>query len=211
MTPISTSLAHALDLADVRHWTRQPPKRPAARLRHLLRTQDTAALAPRLFAYPEALTRWAQGDTSTLSPAQALLIEREIYRTWQADVRRRAHQRILDQLGCVAVQLHARFTYTTTHGEFDDPRLRRLTSPFQLGRLSWADCGGPWLSAGGHAWGPALGSGAPGSSGCGWAKAVPLVRWLVLAGPRGRRKRSPAHGTRARWPRSAGGGGGLHG
>ncbi|MEV7282968.1 hypothetical protein AB0O01_00085 [Streptomyces sp. NPDC093252] len=127
MPPLNTSVAHALDLADARHWTRQPPKRPATRLRHLLRRTSPSVLAPRLFAYPHALTRWAEGDLSGLTPAQATLIEREIYRTWQPDVRRRAHQQILDHDGCVTAQLHARFAYTTLSGEFHDPRLLRVT------------------------------------------------------------------------------------
>lgn len=128
----STSVAEALDIADARHWTRRPPVRPAARLRHLLRGQDAAALALRLFAYPEAITRWARGDTDGLNPAHQTLIEREIHRTWQPDVRRRAHQQILHHGGCVTVQLHARFTYTTNCGEFHDPRLRPLTEDLPL-------------------------------------------------------------------------------
>ncbi|MFJ8077036.1 telomere-protecting terminal protein Tpg [Streptomyces sp. NPDC096176] len=127
MTTTITSVAHSLDLADARHWTHRPPRSPAARIRHLLRNQDTEALAHRLFAYPAAVARWADGDTSTLSPSQAALLEREIIRTWQTHARYTAHQRILDHHGCVAVQLHARFTYSTLQGEFDDPRLRHLT------------------------------------------------------------------------------------
>lgn len=128
MTLTCTSIAQALDLADARHWTRQPPKRPATRLRHLLRTQETTALALRLFVRPDALTRWSQGDHSSLDPAQIpTLIEREIYRTWQTRIRHRAHQQILDRHGSVTVQLHARFRYTTPHSEFEDPRLRHLT------------------------------------------------------------------------------------
>ncbi|MFJ8536860.1 telomere-protecting terminal protein Tpg [Streptomyces sp. NPDC093591] len=123
----STSVAEALDIADARHWTRRPPVLPATRLRHLLRHQDAADLAPRLFAYPDAVTRWAAGETDGLTPAHTTLIEREIYRTWQPDVRHRAHQQILHHSGCVTVQLHARFTYTTSCGEFPDPRLRCLT------------------------------------------------------------------------------------
>ncbi|MFC7819786.1 hypothetical protein ACFUTR_34835 [Streptomyces sp. NPDC057367] len=109
MPLLNASVAHALDLADARHWTRQPPKRPATRLRHLLRQTSPSALAPRLFAYPHALTRWVEGEIGDLTSAQATLIEREIYRTWQPDVRRRAHQQILDHGGCVTAELHARF------------------------------------------------------------------------------------------------------
>ncbi|MGA6222026.1 telomere-protecting terminal protein Tpg [Streptomyces umbrinus] len=121
-----TSVAEALDIADARHWTSRPPVRPPARVRHLLRHQGAAELAPRLFAFPDAVTRWAAGDTSGLTLAQQTLIEREIYRAWQPDVRRRAHQQILHHGGSVTVQLHARFTYTTSCGEFCDPRLRSL-------------------------------------------------------------------------------------
>lgn len=123
----TTSIAEALDIADARHWTRRPPTRPFARLRHLLRTQDTAALASRLFAHPDAIERWATGDTSGLRSVHHTLIEREIYRAWQPHVRRHAHQQILCHDGCVTVQLHARFSYTTSCGEFSDPRLRLLT------------------------------------------------------------------------------------
>lgn len=127
MPSLNTSVAHALDRADARHWTRQPPKRPAARLRHLLRHQSPSVLAPRLFAFPDALTRWAEGDPTGLEPTHATLIELEIYRTWQPEARRRAHQQILDRGGCVTAQLHARFRYTTLSGEYDDPRLLRVT------------------------------------------------------------------------------------
>ncbi|MGW2586186.1 telomere-protecting terminal protein Tpg [Streptomyces virginiae] len=127
MTPTTTSITHALDLADARHWTRQPPRRPAARLRHLLQTQDATTLAIRRFTRPETLTRWAQGHTANISPIQTRLIEREIYRSWQTAIRHKAHQRILEQHGCVTVQIRARFTYTTPHYEHDDPRLHYLT------------------------------------------------------------------------------------
>ncbi|MFD5123620.1 telomere-protecting terminal protein Tpg [Streptomyces sp. NPDC058385] len=124
----TTSITHALDLADARHWTRKPPTRPATRLRHLLTTQPLEPLAARIFAYPAAVARWAEGDDlSDLNPTHAVLIEREIYRSWQPDVRRRAHQQILDHNGCVTAQLHARFTYTTPNGEFPDARLQRIT------------------------------------------------------------------------------------
>ncbi|MET9378825.1 hypothetical protein ABZX98_32610 [Streptomyces sp. NPDC002992] len=127
MKPAITSVGQALDLADARHWTLQPPKRPTARLKHLLLTQDVAALAGRLFSHPETLTRWAQGDTTALSDPQSRLIEREILRTWQTAIRHRAHRRIVDHHGCVAVQIQARFTYATLHGEHEDPRLHHLT------------------------------------------------------------------------------------
>jgi hypothetical protein len=127
VAPVNTSVAHALDLADARHWTRQPPARPATRLRYLLRTQPADALAARMLAHPEAVVRWADGDVSGLTPLHAALIEHEIHRSWQLRARRRAHQRILEHGGCITVQLHARFGYTTTNGEFHDHRLRRLT------------------------------------------------------------------------------------
>ncbi|MET9437547.1 hypothetical protein [Streptomyces sp. NPDC006551] len=127
MKPTITSVAQALDLADARHWTRQPPKHPTARLNHLLLAQDIATLAARLFTHPETLTFWRQCDTTSLSDSQTRLIEREILRTWQTAIRHRAHRRILDHHGCVAVQIRARFTYTTHHGEHEDPRLHHLT------------------------------------------------------------------------------------
>ncbi|WP_405419401.1 telomere-protecting terminal protein Tpg [Streptomyces erythrochromogenes] len=127
MKPTITSVAQALDLADSRHWTHQPPPSPAARLNHLLRTQDIATLAARLFTNPATLTRWTHRDATILSSPQIQLIEREILRTWQAAIRHRAHRRILEHHGCVAVQVQARFTYTTLHGEHEDPRLHHLT------------------------------------------------------------------------------------
>ncbi|MFD3580504.1 telomere-protecting terminal protein Tpg [Streptomyces sp. NPDC058644] len=127
MPPPTTSITHALDLADARHWTRQPPAAPDARLRHLLDTQPPDSLADRLFVYPATLARWADGDFSGLNPTHTVLIDREIHRGWQPRIRRRAHEQILAHDGCVTVQLHARFSYTTPNGEFDDPRLRRIT------------------------------------------------------------------------------------
>ncbi|GAA2679328.1 telomere-protecting terminal protein Tpg [Streptomyces lunalinharesii] len=132
MPPTNTSVAYALDIADQRHWTRRPPDRPDARLRHLLHTQAAHLLAPRLLAHPQALTRWADGETNDLTDTHATLIEHEIYRTWQPQVRSRAHQQILKHDGCVTVQLHARFSFTTSSGEFHDPRLRRLTEDLPL-------------------------------------------------------------------------------
>ncbi|MFI7368206.1 telomere-protecting terminal protein Tpg [Streptomyces sp. NPDC050149] len=126
--PATTSITHALDLADARHWTRKPPTRPAARLRYLLSAQDPNLLAARVFAYPATVERWAQGDgLDDLTTTHARLIEREIYRSWQPRTRRRAHHQILEQDGCVTARLHARFTYTTSSGEFPDERLRNLT------------------------------------------------------------------------------------
>ncbi|MFJ9127832.1 telomere-protecting terminal protein Tpg [Streptomyces sp. NPDC102340] len=124
----TTSITHALDLADERHWTHRPPGKPVARLRVLLKIQEPATLAARIFALPPAVHRWAQGDDlDRLTDTHARLIEREIYRSWQPAVRRRAHEQILQHSGCVTVQLQARFTYTTPAGEFPDHRMRRLT------------------------------------------------------------------------------------
>ncbi|MFD7431207.1 telomere-protecting terminal protein Tpg [Streptomyces sp. NPDC059818] len=126
--PTTTSITHALDLADARHWTRKPPTRPATRLRYLLTAQDPDLLAARIFAFPAAVERWAQGDgLDNLTTTHARLIEREIYRSWQPRARRRAHQQILDHDGSVTARLHARFTYTTPNGEFPDERLRNIT------------------------------------------------------------------------------------
>lgn len=124
----ANTVTEALDRADQRHWTRQPPRSDRARLHNLLRREPGGlhTLATRLETAPDTLTALAAGNrpaTDTLHFA----LEREILRDWQPRVRRTAHHTICRNQGQMMLSFRARFGFTSAKGSTDDPRLRFLT------------------------------------------------------------------------------------
>ncbi|MGW3399535.1 telomere-protecting terminal protein Tpg [Streptomyces hydrogenans] len=123
------TVQEALDRADSRHWTRNPPSSPRARLNYLLRhhTGGRSALAAHLGTTPASL------EAFTLRPSRAEghplhdTIEREVVRLWQPRIRRKAHRTILENNGHVMVSFRAWLGFTAAGGSSDDPRLRMLT------------------------------------------------------------------------------------
>ncbi|MFE2159934.1 telomere-protecting terminal protein Tpg [Streptomyces lydicus] len=125
----ANTVQEALDRADARHWTRNPPRSPRARLAFLLRKNggDRALLATRLQTTPQALKTFIRqsGDAEN-SPLQQA-VEREVIRLWQPRIRRRAHATILHNNGQMMVSFRAWLGFTAAAGSSDDPRLRTLT------------------------------------------------------------------------------------
>jgi hypothetical protein len=105
----AATVQEALDRADARHWTRNPPRSPRARLAFLLRQAggDQSALATRLdvpaheFDVLRTVRRPSEGD-----PVQQA-VERDIIRLWQPRIRRRAHTAILHNNGQMMVSFRA--------------------------------------------------------------------------------------------------------
>ncbi|MFJ8864111.1 telomere-protecting terminal protein Tpg [Streptomyces sp. NPDC102451] len=124
----ASTVTEALDRADARHWTRQPPRSHRSRTRYLLQHthNDPQALATLLAVPKNDILGALAGDTPT--DTQAAKTERELLRQWQPQVRRRAHRTILDNGGLLTVSFRAWFGFTAAVGTTDDPRLRFLTT-----------------------------------------------------------------------------------
>ncbi|WP_069885798.1 telomere-protecting terminal protein Tpg [Streptomyces luteocolor] len=125
----AATVQEALDRADSRHWTRNPPRSLRARLGYLIKQYggDTVALAHRLSVTPTELDALR---TAKQTPAEYPVhhtVEREIVRLWQPYVRRRAHATIIANGGQMMVSFRARFGFVAAAGSSDDPRLRYLT------------------------------------------------------------------------------------
>ncbi|MFE0630857.1 telomere-protecting terminal protein Tpg [Streptomyces sp. NPDC058864] len=124
----ATTVQEALDLADARHWTQQPPRSDRARLRFLLRRNghDPKALAARLGTTANTLEQALQqrriGD-----PQLQRSVQREVVRLWQPRVRQQAHAAIIRHDGEMTIAFRAWFGFTVAAGSSDDPRLRFLT------------------------------------------------------------------------------------
>ncbi|SFL67678.1 telomere-protecting terminal protein Tpg [Streptomyces pini] len=122
------TVQEALDRADARHWTRQPPRSDRARTKYLLQQVkgDHDALATRLGTDSDTVFRILAGDPPT-DDALRDAIERETLRLWQPHVRWRAHAAIMENDGQMTVSFRAWFGFTAAAGTTDDPRLRFLT------------------------------------------------------------------------------------
>lgn len=125
----ASTVTEALDRADQRHWTRQPPRSDRARLGHLLRHEPggVQTLSARLGTTLDALARITAGTRLPADDPLHRTLEREVLHGWQPRIRRTAHEAILRNQGQVSVSFRARFGFTATRGSTDDPRLRYLT------------------------------------------------------------------------------------
>ncbi|MFJ7593354.1 telomere-protecting terminal protein Tpg [Streptomyces sp. NPDC097617] len=123
------TVQEALDRADSRHWTRNPPHSAQARLNYLQRHHggDRAAVAAHLGATPQRLEAFISSPKQTDSDPLRDAIEREVIRLWQPRIRRQAHHTILDNGGYVMVSFRAWLGFTAAGGSSDDPRLRTLS------------------------------------------------------------------------------------
>ncbi|WP_434527407.1 telomere-protecting terminal protein Tpg [Streptomyces ipomoeae] len=129
----AATVQEALDRADQRHWTRNPPRSPRARLAFLLQQAggDQTALATRLDVPAHELdTLRTVRRPSEDDPVQQA-VERDIIRLWQPRIRRRAHTAILHNNGQMMVSFRAWLGFTAAAGSSDDPRLRFLTLSLQ--------------------------------------------------------------------------------
>ncbi|MFJ4732540.1 telomere-protecting terminal protein Tpg [Streptomyces sp. NPDC088770] len=123
------TVTEALDRADSRHWTRNPPRSTRARLTYLLKQtrHDTAALADRLQANPARLNALLTAAPTPKDDPLPQAVEREVIRLWQPRVRRRAHDTIVANDGQMMLSFRAWLGFTAAAGSSDDPRLRFLT------------------------------------------------------------------------------------
>jgi hypothetical protein len=130
-TPIALHAAtviEALDRADLRHFTRRPPRSEHARLRYLMGRLggSVSALAGDLGADPEELAGIAAGRHVASAPVSAAL-EREVLHAWQPRIRRAAHEAVIGNHGVMMLSFRARFGFTAANGTTDDPRMRALS------------------------------------------------------------------------------------
>ncbi|MFF9397012.1 telomere-protecting terminal protein Tpg [Streptomyces griseoluteus] len=121
------TVQEALDRADSRHWTRNPPRSTRARLTYLLRHYEPAALACRLQTTPPYFDALLGAQQVPEDHPLHHAVEREIVRIWQPRVRRRAHATILAHGGQMTLSFRAWLGFTATAGSSDDPRLRFLS------------------------------------------------------------------------------------
>ncbi|MES9525815.1 telomere-protecting terminal protein Tpg [Streptomyces capoamus] len=121
------NVREALDRADSRHWTRNPPRSMRARLTYLLKHYEPAALARRLQTTPSHLDALLGAQQVSEDQPLHQAVEREIVRIWQPRVRRRAHATILASGGQMTLSFRAWLGFTATAGSSDDPRLRFLS------------------------------------------------------------------------------------
>ncbi|MGQ4374803.1 hypothetical protein ACN6K9_001674 [Streptomyces sp. SAS_267] len=128
----AATVQEALDRADSRHWTRNPPRSPQARLTFLLRQSggDQTALATRLNVPAHQLDTLRTVRPCEDDPVQQA-VERDVIRLWQPRIRRRAHTTILNNNGQMMVSFRAWLGFTAAAGSSDDPRLRFLTLSLQ--------------------------------------------------------------------------------
>jgi len=129
----AATVQEALDRADARHWTRNPPRSPRARLAFLLRQAggDQTALATRLDVPVRDLDSLRTVRRPSEEDPVQQAVERDIIRLWQPRVRHRAHTTILHNNGQMMVSFRAWLGFTATAGSSDDPRLRFLTLSLQ--------------------------------------------------------------------------------
>ncbi|MFD5618465.1 telomere-protecting terminal protein Tpg [Streptomyces yangpuensis] len=123
------TVQEALDRADSRHWTRNPPRSPRARLTYLLRHHrgDWTALAAHLGTTPAHLAALTSAPPRAANEPLYDAIETAVVRLWQPRIRRKAHHTILRNNGHVMVSVRAWLGFTAAGGSSDDPRLRMLT------------------------------------------------------------------------------------
>ncbi|MYW98897.1 MULTISPECIES: hypothetical protein [unclassified Streptomyces] len=129
----AVTVQEALDRADARHWTRNPPRSPRARLAFLLRQAgcDQTALAARLGVPVRDLDSLRTVRPPSEEDPVQQAVERDIIRLWQPRIRLRAHTAILHNNGQMMVSFRAWLGFTAAAGSSDDPRLRFLTLSLQ--------------------------------------------------------------------------------
>lgn len=125
----ANTVEEALDRADARHWTRQPPRSDRARMKYLLAQTkgQIGPLAALLATPPRDIQRILTGQHAADDTLHRS-VERQVLRLWQPRVRQRAHRIVVDNDGLMTVSFRAWFGFTAAVGTTDDPRLRFLTT-----------------------------------------------------------------------------------
>jgi hypothetical protein len=136
---VAEEISDALLRRDTAAFTQPLPTDPRKQMRELMRAekQNKAAVAARLGTTVRTVERYLTGKLKHPQHAMREALEREVAKTWQPIVRRRA-RRAAAATGGITVDTRARFGYTAPIGTTDDPRERQLTvhlSPAYAARL----------------------------------------------------------------------------
>jgi hypothetical protein len=136
---VAEEISGALLRRDLEHFTQPLPTDPLKQMQELMRAekQNKDAVAARLGTTRRTVERYLAGKLRHPQHAMRDALAREVAKTWQPVVRRRARKQAA-ATGGITVDTRARFGYTAPIGTTDDPRERRLTvhlSPAYAQRL----------------------------------------------------------------------------
>lgn len=125
---MAEEIGSALIRRDLEHLTRPLPTEPRRQMQELMRAerQDKDKVAARLGTTRRTVERYLTGRLKHPRHALREALAREVAKTWQPVVRRRARRQAGAVTG-ITVDTRARFGYTAPIGTTDDPRERRLT------------------------------------------------------------------------------------
>ncbi|WP_042427986.1 telomere-protecting terminal protein Tpg [Streptacidiphilus anmyonensis] len=125
---MAEEIGDALLRRDQAAFTQALPTDPRKMMQELMRAekQDKAKVAARLGTTKRTVERYLSGKLKRPQHAMRDALEREVAKTWQPIVRRRA-RRAAAATGGITVDTKARFGYTAPVGTTDDPRERQLT------------------------------------------------------------------------------------
>jgi hypothetical protein len=124
---VAQEIEQALLRRDVEHFTQPLPTDPRKQMLELMRAekQNKDAVAARLGTTKRTVERYLAGTLKHPRHAMREALAREVAKTWQPVVRRRARRQAAAT--GITVDTRARFGYTAPIGTTDDPRERRLT------------------------------------------------------------------------------------
>ncbi|MFJ2597428.1 hypothetical protein [Streptomyces erythrochromogenes] len=122
MSDLTQSISEALDIADQRHWTKNPPRSHTDRLDYLIAQLGTRQAAARL-QLQEPLVG---AGPSSLTDETCKAIDREVRRIWQLTERQALHGTLVRNNAQVIARFRARFGFSAARGSSNDSRLRFL-------------------------------------------------------------------------------------
>jgi hypothetical protein len=131
---MAQEIEQALLRRDLEHFTQPLPTDPRKQMQELMRAEKRGrdavaakvAVAARLGTTRRTVERYLAGTLKHPRHAMREALAREVARTWQPVVRRRARKQAAATTG-ITVDTRARFGYTAPIGTTDDPRERHLT------------------------------------------------------------------------------------
>ncbi|WP_051837996.1 telomere-protecting terminal protein Tpg [Streptomyces sp. NRRL F-2580] len=122
MSVLTQSIGEALDIADQRHWTKNPPRSHTDRLDYLTAQLGTHQVAARL----QLQEPFAGAGPSSLTDETCRVIDREVRRIWQFTERQALHDTLVRNNAQIIVRFRARFGFSAARGSSNDRRLRFL-------------------------------------------------------------------------------------
>jgi hypothetical protein len=121
---MAQGISGALLRRDIEHFTQPLPGQPLKQMR--AEKQDKDAVAARLGTTRRTVERYLAGTLKHPRHAMREALAREVAKTWQPVVRRRARRQAAATTG-ITVDTRARFGDTAPIGTTDDPGERRPT------------------------------------------------------------------------------------